>query len=1002
MKNNSLKMCLFGVFMLIGSTIYGQTTISGNVSSSDGALPGANVIVKGTQNGTATDFDGNYTLENVGSEAILEFSSLGYTTKEVAVNGNTTINVVLDADSQSLDEVVIIGYGQTTVRDATGSVESVKAEDFNRGVVTSADQLIQGRVAGVQVTTSSGEPGAAANIRIRGTSSIRAGNDPLYVVDGVPLSGGGTAPGSDVGLGSQSSKNPLAFINSADIASIDILKDASATAIYGSRGANGVIIITTKKGKSGKPQINFNTSYQFSTVANEYDLISANDYPQISGSLGNPNPDLGAKVNAFDEILQTAFTQQYDFSYGAGSENGNYRVSLGYLDQEGIVKETGQQKYSVNISVQQKAFDNRVTFETSLLSSFVKDDSEAISDNVGAEGDLLSSALRWNPTRSLFNPDGSFNQPSDNQRNPLALLDYYTDATSTSRLLGTFSATVDIIDGLKYKFSLGVDRSEATRSTGISSLLNTNNTIDRGIASIEDQENFSKIFEHTVSYNKDLNEDLVLDAVVGYSYQAIESKGRRTVGRDFLIPNQNTYIKDIGFASTFSPTEQNAFFSPSVELQSFFGRANFNYKSKYLLTATMRADGSSKFGANEQYGYFPSVGAAWRMSEEDFLANSSISNLKLRLNWGITGNQEFGAGSAQTQFGPTGDGSGIEQTNVANPDLRWESTTQYGIGLDYGFMNNKIRGSIDYFYKTTSDLLFRLPAIQPAPNVNYWTNFDDIEVLNSGVEFSINATLIEKNDFTFDISYNMAFLSNEIKNVSGQFPLGIQTGAVSGRSLSGQTAQLLYDNQPLYAFYLPVFEGYDGSGNPIYKDTNGDGVINPNFDGPEGSSDRAFVGDPNPDITVGIALNATWKDFDFNANFNGAYGHQIYDNTSAALFYKGAVASGDNSTYESVNSDAADNGGPFLSDKDLKSGDFMRLSNLTVGYTLSSDQLKQNWIESLRIYATGQNLFIITPYDGFDPEVNKNKQVDGVPSFGIDYMAYPRSRGFLLGLNLNF
>ncbi len=992
--------------MLASSVIYAQTTISGNVTSNEGPLPGANVIVKGTQNGAATDFDGNYTIDNVADDAVLVFSSLGFISKEIAVNGNATIDAFLESDSQSLDEVVIIGYGQTTIRDATGSVSSVKADDFNRGVVTSADQLIQGRVAGVQVTGSSGEPGAAANIRIRGTSSIRAGNDPLYVVDGVPLSGGGTAAGSDVGFGRQSSKNPLAFINSADIASIDILKDASATAIYGSRGANGVIIITTKKGKSGKPQISFNSSMQISSIANEYDLINANDYPTISGGLGNPTPDLGAKVNAFDEIIQTGFTQQYDFSYGAGTETGNYRVSLGYLDQEGIIKETGQQKYSVNINVQQKAFNDRVTFETSVLTSFWKDDSEAISDNVGAEGDLMSSALRWNPTRSLYNADGSFNQPSDNQRNPLAMLEYYTDVTTTSRLLGTFAATVDITDGLKYKFSLGVDRSESSRGAAASTLLNTNITIGRGVASIEDQENFSKLFEHTFSYNKNLTEDLILDAVVGYSYQSIEQKGKRMQGRDFLIPNQKTYIKDIGYASTFSPAEQSGYFNPSSELQSFFGRANFNFKSKYLVTATIRADGSSKFGSNNQYGYFPSVGAAWKISEEDFLLNSSVSNLKLRLNWGITGNQEFGAGSAQTQFGPTGDGTGIEQTNVANQDLKWESTTQYGVGLDFGFMNGRINGSFDYFYKSTSDLLFRLPAIQPAPNVNYWTNFDNIDVLNSGVEFSINATVIQKEDFTFDIGYNMAFLSNEIKNVSQQFPLGIPTGQISGRSLSGQNSQLLYDNQPLYAFYLPVFEGYDGSGDPIFKDTNGDGTINPNFgppnDSSQGGSDRAFVGDPNPDITIGIALNAKWKNLDFNANLNGAYGHQIFDNTSAALFYKGAVASGDNSTYASVESGAADNGGPFLSTKDLKSGDFMRLSNLTVGYTMTSETLKQNWIESLRIYATGSNLFIITPYDGFDPEVNKNKEVDGVPSFGIDYMAYPRSRGFLVGLNLNF
>jgi iron complex outermembrane receptor protein len=422
---------------------------------------------------------------------------------------------------------------------------------------------------------------------------------------------------------------------------------------------------------------------------------------------------------------------------------------------------------------------------------------------------------------------------------------------------------------------------------------------------------------------------------------------------------------------------------------------------KYLLTATMRADGSSKFGENEQYGYFPSVGAAWRISDEDFVGDT-FSNLKLRLNWGITGNQEFASGSAQTQFGPTGDGSGIEQTNVANPDLKWESTMQYGLGIDFGLLDGRINGSFDYFNKETDDLLFRLPAIQPAPNVNYWTNFNDITVTNTGVELSLNGTVIQKEDFTFDISYNMSFLDNKIQNVSNQFPLGIITGQVSGRSLSGQNSQLLYDDQPLYAFYLPVFEGYDAAGFPVYEDTNGDGVINPNFGGPGSTTDRAFVGDPNPDILVGIALNAKYKNVDFSANFNGAYGHQIYNNTSAALFYKGAVTSGENAEYNDISTDASTAQGPFLSTKDLESGDFMRLSNLSIGYTFDSDSLKLDWIKSLRFYVTGQNLFVITPFSGFDPEANKNKNVDDVPSFGIDYMTYPRSRGFLIGLNANF
>ncbi|MGA8853196.1 MAG: SusC/RagA family TonB-linked outer membrane protein, partial [Christiangramia sp.] len=966
MKQLILRGFLFAAIFLFYGMVNAQQSVSGTVTDESGPLPGATVAIKGTSTGTTTDFDGNYTLNDVPADATLVFSFVGYETQEVGVEGRSTIDVNLATDASELEEVVLIGYGQTTVRDATGAVSSVKSDDFNKGVNTSPDQLLQGRVAGVQITAASGEPGAAANIRIRGTSSIRAGNDPLIVVDGVPLSGGGVSAGSDVGLGSQSSRNPLSFINSSDIASIDILKDASATAIYGSRGANGVVLITTKGGRSGKPQVSFNSTFQFSSIANEYDLISAEDYPGLAAGVGNSDSDLGARLDPLGSILRDAFTQTHDFSYGSGGETGNFRLSLGYLDQEGIVKGTGQEKYTGSINLTQRAFDDVVTFKSNVIYSFIKDDGEAISDNVGAEGDLMSSALRWNPTRPYFNEDGTYNQPSDNQRNPLALLDYYEDITETSRILANISATVSITDELDYKFNVGLDRSESTRRTAISSALNTNNTLNRGIASYEDNYNFNKLFEHTLSYNSNLTEDLKLDAVVGYSYQSFEAKGNRIVARDFSIENQDKYIKDIGYAATFQPSEITAYFNPSSELQSFFGRVNFNYLSKYLLTATLRADGSSKFGENNRYGYFPSVGAAWRLVEEGFLPEV-VSELKLRGSWGITGNQEFPAGSSQTQFGPTDDGSAVQQVNVANPNLQWESTVQYGVGLDYGFWNNRITGSLDYFNRKTNDLLFRLPAIQPAPNVNFYTNFNDIEIVNEGVEFALNAKIIEKEDFTFSVSYNMAFLDNVIKNVSNQFPIGIPTADVNGRSLSGQRAQLLYDDQPLYSFYLPIFEGYDENGTPTYRDVNNDGIINPNFDGPGRSSDRTFVGDPNPDFTLGIGLNANYRNFDFSANLNGAYGHQIYDNTNAALFYKAAVRNGDNATYKEVNSGAdAENGGPFLSTKDLHSGDFLRLNSASLGYTLYPEDYSINWINSLRIFVTGQNLFVITPYDGFD------------------------------------
>lgn len=997
---NSLRKGLLLFCAVLGFGMAHAQSVSGTVSDANGPLPGANVLVKGTTNGTQTDFDGNYSLSNVPANAVLVFSYIGFKSAEVAVGGRTTVNITLQEDAQALEEVVLVGYGAVRKKDATGAVASVKAEDFNKGITTSADQLLQGRVSGVQITSSSGEPGAAANIRIRGTSSIRAGNDPLIVVDGVPLTAGSVSPGSG-GFGGSSSTNPLNFINSADIESIDVLKDASATAIYGSRGANGVVLITTKSGKSGKPQINYSSSYSFANISNRLDLVEAKDYPTLAAAVGNATPDLGSRLDPFNNILQTAFTQTQDVSVAGGNETGNYRVSLGYLDQEGIIKNTGQEKYTANINIVQNAFNNRVKFNVNTIASFVRDDRAAIGDFAAAEGDLISSALKWNPTLSLFNPDGSFRQPSDNQRNPLALIDFYKDLTETTRILTNFGASVKIIEGLSYKINVGIDHVKADRRIGVSKDLNTNEHFGRGRADLLTQTVNNILFENTITYDKSFGDNYKLNFVGGYSYQRFENRGSNTIARDFSISDPNTMIKNVGFARTFNPSEQSSFEDPKNELQSYFGRANVTFFDKYLLTATLRVDGSSRFGSNEQYGYFPSVGAAWQIHKEGWLPDY-VSDLKLRVNYGITGNQEFPSGAAQTQFGPTPDGAGLQQINVANPGLQWEETESAGVGIDFGFLNDRFTGSIDYYYKETTDVLFRLPAVQPAPNVFFWQNFKDISIQNQGIDISLSGDIIQTKDFKFSLNYNMSFLDNRIVNVSNQFPIGIPTGAITGQSLSGQTGQLLFDDHALFSFYLPILEGYDGSGNPIYKDVNGDGIVNPNFDGPGGTSDRTFVGDPNPDFTVGIQANFTYKKWDMSAFFNGAYGAEIFDNTAAQLFNKGSIARGENTSTKSLRSTAPNNEGPILSNKDLKSGDFLRLNNLTLGYTFDSAQLKQSWINSVRVSVTGQNLFVITPYDGFDPEVNVNKNVNGVPSFGIDSTTFPRSTSIVFGLSANF
>ncbi|MEM1319445.1 MAG: TonB-dependent receptor [Bacteroidota bacterium] len=984
----------------MSSFAYGQRTVSGNVTDGETneALIGANVLIKGSSTGTVTDIDGNYSVDVSGDDAVLVFSYTGYTSQEIVVGTQSTINIVMSS-GELLEEVVVIGYGSVKKSDATGAVEVISPKDFNQGFQTSPDQLIQGRLAGVQVTSSSGEPGAAANIRIRGASSIRANNNPLFVLDGIPLDGRDISAGADIGAGRQSARNPLSFINPNDIESISVLKDASATAIYGSRGSNGVIIITTKKGTVGKPKVELSSTVGFATMPDgrKYNLLNASQFAEENG---NPNLNFGADVDAFDEILRTGLIQNHNLTYGGSTESGGrYRMSLGIQDQEGIIKDSEQKTYNATINITQNLFKDRVTIGGKLIASFVRDQAAALSDQVGAEGDMLISALRWNPTRP-FMEGGDFVQPSDNERSPAAFLEYYDDATQTSRIFGNLFADVKITDNLKYRFNYGIDRSESSRRVAISRAFRANFAEGSGgVAQIENIEAYTQLFEHTLDYNASLTDNVGFNATVGYSYQEFTRQGNTQRGNGFLIDDQALYLNNLNFANSFPPNNNSSFSDPDDELQSFFGRVNFDINDRYLVTATVRADGSSRFGEDNRYGVFPSAAVAWKISNEDF-APEVFNDLKLRVGWGITGNQEFPSGSAQNQFKPLDDGSGIQQDIVGNPDLQWEETTQFNVGIDFAFADYKFTGSLDYFTKTTEDLLFRLRAAQQAPDVFVWRNLDGVTVDNSGIEFNINTYLVETADFNWEFGLNASYYTNEINNVSGTFPAGIITGEINGQGLSNQRAQLLFDGQPLYSFYLPVFTGFNAEGIAQYEDLNGDGENTASGIVPPGLGDRTFVGDPNPDFTLGIRTAINYKNFDLSMFFNGAFGHQVFDNTALALFSRAALDGGANVDDRVLSSAQAAGDSPIPSTMFLEDADFLRLANLTIGYNV--DLGENEYLSSLRFFVTGQNLFVLTGYNGFDPEVNKNKNIDDVPSFGIDYATYPRARVFTFGVNAVF
>ncbi len=1028
MKITLLKsLLLLGAFLCFG--LAKAQTVSGTVSDANGPLPGASVLVKGTTNGTQTDFDGNFTLDGIGESAVLAISYIGYKSVEIPVNGRTTVNVTLEEDAQALEEVVIIGYGQTTIEDATGAVAVVNAEDFNQGVISSPEQLIQGQSAGVQITQSSGEPGAGINVRIRGTSSVRSNNNPLFVVDGIPLSGDDvSAGGASLGAGSSSAKNPLNFLNPNDIESMSILKDASATAIYGSRGANGVIIITTKSGRTGKGQFEYTSNLSYSTPADRYDLLNRQEFLAALPTYGgNPNAlDYGSSTDWQEVIFRSTASQNQNLSYSKNYGSGNVRASFGYGKQFGVGEGYAQESISGRINASQRFLEDKLKIDANLTLSRINDDGGAISNNAGSTGDLLGSAYFANPTwpaSTTFTTGGA-------EVNPMQLLNYYDDETHTNRFLGSISAEYKITPELMAKVSVGLDKSNSDRFQVQSALSNgIGNAPGQGQGHYGNVETKGELLDITLNYNKDFG-DSQLTALVGYSFQSYQRKGKTISALGFSTTHLSQMIADMETAASsaerqlsgsyqqfghnstntfvnrlFPAVSQNEAVDPFVglpvaaitgdyydytnELQSFFGRAEYTMANKYILTATLRADGSSRFGPNNQYGYFPSAAFAWKIAEEDFIGDA-VSTLKLRLGYGVVGNQEglgYGNFTLRQRFG----GIGISQNQSINPpglaiqsftndDLKWEETAQANIGLDFGFANDRFTGSVDVYHKTTNDLLLQQEAAQPSPQPFFFGNLD-AEVINKGVEVSMSYDIIRSADAQWNLGFNVSYNDNMVKNFDGQ----IQTGEINGNGLTGAYAQLLAGGQPLFSWYLREFGGFDADGISIY---------------PEGDVQKFIGKSALPKVNLGINTSVSYKNWDLNAHMNGQFGSYIYNNDKNAFFTAGIIGVGKNITRDVLTNGESNANAADVSTRFLEKGDFLRLQSAALSYNvpMSGDGA----IKNLRLSLIGQNLFIITDYSGLDPEVNVPKSLNNIPSLGIDYTAFPRARTVTLGISATF
>ncbi|MFD1257518.1 SusC/RagA family TonB-linked outer membrane protein [Mucilaginibacter terrae] len=996
-----------------------ETIIKGKVTDAKGeVLPGVTVKLTGPTTQTQiTDVNGAYTFTKVlAGNYTLTFSYIGFAalSKSISVsNGTENLqNVVLTEESNKLNEVLVIGYGTVRKSDLTGSVARVSADDVNATPIVALDRALQGRVSGVNVTTNSGRPGGGTTIRIRGTGSVTSSNNPLYVVDGFPVT-------------------EINSINPSDIESIDILKDASSTAIYGSRGNNGVVIVTTKRGKTGKVQLAYDGYYgtqkairkipllngqQFAEMVNEARVNSGSAIYFDGSAPDRPVPaNAGVGTNWQNEVLQNAPIQNHQLTASGGSETMHYAISGGYYNQEGIIKRSGFKRYSLRANVD-GTIKPWLKTGLNLVTSYSTGNNARTEVDGNAGGGVISSALSYSPTFPVYNPSGTYyvNLGVVNGLlvdNPVALVNELTDINKNIRILGNAFLEFKIMEGLTFKTTLGGDVS-TLKSNNYATRLSQQGLSSNGIAAVSNNEVLSWLNENTLSYIKTFNKKHAFNAVIGFTSQAWERENvtanARTFNTDFPLYN------NLGAGSALVAPSSGA---SETSLLSYLARVNYTFDNKYLFTFSGRADGSSRFAPNNKYGYFPSGAFAWRVSEETFMKKQSIvSDAKLRASYGLGGNQEIGeyvyipSLTNNTYVLNNTVYTGTTNGSLQNNNLSWEESKQFDLGVDVGFLNNKLRFTVDYYYKKTSDLLFSvgLPAISGYTSSTQ--NIGNIE--NRGLEIEVVANLGNK---TFGWESQLTYSLNRNKVLKLNNNNEIFTGSDVRLYGSALNPILLRVGDPLGQFYGRVFDGIFQTGDNItasaqptakpgdvrYKDINGDNQIN--------DVDRAVIGNSNPKFFGGFNNTFTYKNFDLNVFVQGSYGNDILNLSRFDLF---SLNGGNNNSAEVLNRWTPTNpsntipranllsGSRVLSSFQIEDGSYLRFKNVALGYRFGADLLKSAGIGSVRVYVSAQNLFTITNYTGFDPEVNRFG--NGSISQGVDYGTYPSAKTFLAGLNLTF
>ncbi|MBG6235885.1 iron complex outermembrane receptor protein [Pedobacter sp. CAN_A7] len=987
LQKTMLSLILF-FFMTLPA--FAQSVVSGVVRDNENnTLIGATVTPAGTSASVLTNADGKFVVNVPAGVTQLTFSYVGMQSQTISINSRTVINVSLSS-ANDLEMVTVVGYGSVRKSDLTGAATTVGAKDFNKGPLIAPDQLIQGKVAGVQMINNSGQPGGSTTVRIRGNTAITGSGQPLYVVDGVALPNGSARPSQSGGVGTVPGGNPLNFLNPQDIASMEILKDASATAIYGSRAAYGVVLITTKRGQSGDTKIDVSASTGVSNLARRVDILDGDQYRAALQKYGQTTGDFGGNVDAIDAITRTAYNQNYSVGLSGGNENNTYRASLGYQDQQGILRKTDFKKYSGSFNGNFRFLDSKkLGLDVTLNTSQYLENIAPITTDAGFTGSLISQALAWNPTRPMYNQDGTlFIERGSTTINPMVMSEATSDKSKVSTILGTVSPYYKITPWLEYRMLVSLNYSQGVRRSSTRSYLNlpgieANGDFLGGYANIGNSELLTHQFTNTLNLNKEIASKLNLNAILGYEYTNYVNKGLNSNSKGF----GEIAVDYTDAMQATAPANRviNSYNDPTTELQSYFARAILNYDDKYLLTATFRADGSTRFGSENKYGYFPSFAAAWNIKNESFLTDVNwLNQLKLRVGYGKTGNQEFPSGSSQQRYNITyssGEQS-LVGVNNENTKLKWQADEQTNIGADFALFGNKISGSIDYFNKTTTDLLFpQIPLVPANAGVTVtWVNLPG-KITNKGVELSLNANVIQKENISWSIGGNATFIKNEVQDIVGV----IKTGSLSGQGLSGVTLEVIQNGLPLFAMVTREFTGLDQSGFSTYTD--------------DGFS-YYYVGNPNPNVILGLSTSFSYKKFSVTANFNGSLGQDIYNNTANSVLPIANLGTGRNVASELLDNPIQESlANPIAaSSRYIEKGDYLKLANATLNYNIGNIGKS---IKGLNVFLNGQNLFVITKYSGFDPEVNVDKNINGVPSAGIEYVSYPAARTFNFGVNFS-